>query len=134
MVREVSYKQNLGHIGTRLIVMGVRGHAMTMKRQKPKKLGEIWDTLADQILHHSVKILAGDFNMSLTQVPIEINKRGVFVTCAAWTPWWMANAAAVAEFARKSPPIGVDSCGIFMVDQAHNIEVSVQWDQLPSQF
>ena len=65
--------------------------------------------------------------MSLTQVPIELKKRGVFVTCAAWTPWCMADGAEIAEYAGKSPHIGVDSCGIFMVDQDHNMKVSVQW-------
>lgn len=121
----VSYKQHLGHIGKRLVAMGVHGHALTMERHKPLVLEQFWDSLASLILGFGVQILSGDFNMCLIQVPIELKKRNVLVTCAAWTPWWMGSAASLSEFRGKDPPIGVDSCGIFMVGP--NIEVKVQW-------
>ena len=125
MVCAVSYKQNLGHIGKRLVAMGVHGHALTMKNVNPWALEQFWDTTAELILEHGVQILSGDFNMAFIQVRIELKKRNVLVTCAAWTPWWMGNAARLPEFRGKDPPIGHDSCGIFMVGP--NIEVKAQW-------
>ena len=83
MVCAFLYKQNLGHIGTRLVVMGVHGHCRTMKREKPQVLDKFWYQFAAQILEFGVHILTGDFNMSFTQVTIELRKRGVLVTCAA---------------------------------------------------
>ena len=37
----------------------------------------------------------------------------------------MGDAGGIPELASKDPPIGVDSCGIFMVGP--DIEVKVQW-------
>ena len=125
MVSKISYKQNMGHFGKSLVVMCVHGHCRTMKREKPAKLDEFWDRLAAVIIKYDVKILTGDFNMSLTQVPIELKKRNVFVTCAAWTPWYMKNGADIIEIACKSAHIGIDSCGTFMVDQQRNMKVTV---------
>ena len=133
MVCAVFYKQNLGHIGKRLVVMGVHGHALTMENYKPWALAQFWDRIAELILKHGVQVLSGDFNMAFIQVRIELKKRNVLVTCAAWTPWRMGNAASIPEFRGKDPPIGHDSCGIFMVGP--DIEVKVQWGgHLPSQF
>ena len=65
--------------------------------------------------------------MSLTQVPIELKNRNVSVTCAAWTPWIMTNGDKIYQFEGKRPHIGIDSCGIFMVDKHSNIGVALQW-------
>ena len=80
---EIHYKQNMAHICKTLVVMCVHGHCKTMKREKPQKLDAFWDKFADIIIKFGVKILTGDFNMSLTQVPIELKNRNVFVTCVA---------------------------------------------------
>ena len=117
----------MAHIGKTLVVMCVHGHCRTMKREKPQKLDAFWDKLAYIIIKFDVKILTGDFNMSLTQVPIELKKRNVPVTCAAWTPWIMTNGDSIHQFQGKRPHIGIDSCGIFMVDTHSNIGVKVQW-------
>ena len=101
MVCAFLYKQNLGHIGTRLVVMGVHGHCRTMKREQVHVLYTFWDTLAAQILEFGVHILTGDSNMYFTQVTIELRTRGVLVTCAAWTPWWMEDAAGFPGICRQ---------------------------------
>ena len=55
MVSRVDYKQNVGHLGTSLVVMCVHGHCRTMKREKPTKLDEFWNRLASVILARGVK-------------------------------------------------------------------------------
>ena len=85
-----------------------------------------WHRLAATIIEFYVKVLTGDFNMSLMQVPNELKAHNVFVSCAAWTPWCMTNAWST-EFPGRSPDIGIDSCGIFMVDKGHNTKVTLQW-------
>ena len=125
MVCAVFYKQNLGHIGTKLVAMGVHGHCLTMKNHKPSVLVLFWDRVAALILEHGVHVLSGDWNMAFTQVRSELKQRKVLVTCAAWTPWLMGDAASIPEFRGKDPPIGHDSCGIFMVGP--DIEVKAQW-------
>ena len=64
MICKVSFKQNVGHIGTDVVVAGVHGHYRTMKHEWPSALNRFWDSLANNIRSHGVKFLAGDFNMS----------------------------------------------------------------------
>ena len=93
-----------------------------MESEWPEKLKEFWDKFAARIRTFQDKILVGDFNMALCQVPNELRSRGVHVTCAAWTRWTMGDAGV--HFTRKGPPIGMDSCGIFLVGAA---QVKPQW-------
>ena len=46
-----------------------------------------WDELAATIVEHSVRILAGDFNMPLWVVAREMRQRGLQITIAAAFAW-----------------------------------------------
>ena len=67
-----------------------------------------WDELASTIVEHSVRILAGDFNMSLWVVAREMRQRGLQITIAAAFAWAEPGASEAKS----------DSCGIFLVGPA----------------
>jgi len=115
----VGFKQNIGHLGTTIVVCGVHGNAMTMKYRWPKALITFWDRLAETIKRFGVKILGGDFNMSLTNVIPELRSRGILCDCLAWYPW--VHKAAKPH----NQPLGIDSCAIFYI--GGNVSVTLKW-------
>ena len=51
------------------------------------------DTLAQHILRHGVRLMAGDFNMSFTQVCRLLRDRGIRIELVAWHPWQQSVGA-----------------------------------------
>jgi hypothetical protein len=105
---EVEFKQNVGYLGKKIVVAGVHGHNRTMKMEWAEALTAFWDRLATYIKTYDVKFLAGDFNMSLTEVVKQLRLRDIKCDCVAWHPW--LHKSAVAEYS-----LGFDSCGIFYI-------------------
>ena len=87
LVCRVGFKQNVGHLGKELAVCGVHGHNRTMKFEWPQALQDFWDRLAAKIHAHRFQFLAGDFNMSVTEVVKQLRSRGIQSDCIAWYPW-----------------------------------------------
>ena len=115
----VGFKQNVGYLGTEIIVCGVHGNALTMKVTWPTVLETFWDRLASKITRFGVQILAGDFNMSLTNVIPELRSRGIRYDCLAWYPWVHKTARC------QNQPLGMDSCAIFYI--GGNVQSKMQW-------
>ena len=89
----VSFKQNIGHLGKDVVVAGVHGHFYTMKIKWPAQWREFWDRLVELVNDLGINFLAGDFNMSLTEVPKQLRSRGITCDCVAWYPWQQAAVA-----------------------------------------
>ena len=91
-----------------LPVASVHMHACTAKKgtKAPKQVYKMfWDLLASYLLEYGVRLLAGDFNMSLLCVIAELRARGFQINLAAWYPFYMI----------KQKEMRVDSCGIFVI-------------------
>ena len=134
MVCEVGFKQNIGHLGKKVVVCGVHGHYKTMKREWPTVFDCFWDGVALQVQAHNIDFMAGDFNMSLTEVPKQLNKRGIKCDCVAWYPWRRdaqgcglegAPGDFCALWQGSDQKLGFDSCGIFFIGGM--VEVRMNW-------
>ena len=68
-----------------------------------------WPLLAQNIQEHEVDILAGDFNMAMTDVIPGLKRCGVDASVAAWYPW-----------KTQTGDLAADSCAIFFV-RAHAV-------------
>jgi len=119
MVCRIYFKQNVGHIGRSVVVCGVHGNYNTMKWRWDIPLTLFWDRLAERIKKYGVNFVAGDFNMSLTEVRKQLHNRGLVVDCAAWYPW-------MHETDGHTQPLGWDSCGIFYI--GGSVQVSMPWE------
>ena len=119
MVCKIGFKQNIGHLGTEIVVCGVHGHNRTMKFEWPQVLRELWDRLAMKIRSYGIRFLAGDFNMSLTEVPRQLRSRGIELDCIAWYPWRHLETTVHQQ------PLGFDSCAIFYI--GGSVQVSMPW-------
>ena len=76
------------------------------RKLRPGSLGAWYDKLQVMLVRYDVKVLMGDFNMSLFRVIPEMRQRGLTIDLGAWLPW-------------KGLPRGLpmaDSTGIFMVN------------------
>ena len=91
MVSRITFKQNIGHLGKQVVVAGVHGQQLTMKIKWKEVWDSFWDRLAGLIRSHGVHFLAGDFNMSLTEVPKQLTKRWLLCDCIAWFSWVHEN-------------------------------------------
>ncbi len=116
---KMTFKQSVGHIGHELVVCGVHGHCYTMKVQWPQIWKAFWDRLVAKIRKFGIKFLAGDFNMSLTDVTVQLRSRGVEVDCVAWYPW-IHEAKSL-----NNQRLGMDSCGIFYI--GGDMQSSLWW-------
>ena len=119
MIAKIQFKQHVGHLGKEIVVAGVHGHYRTMKYEWPAALKCFWDSFAQRIRRRGVQIVAGDFNMSLTQVPVELGRRGIACDCIAWYPWRHATMSM------HDQALGLDSCGIFYI--GGNIQATLNW-------
>jgi hypothetical protein len=119
IVGKVYFKQNVGHIGKEVVLAGVHGHYRTMKHEWPQAHRRFWDSLANKIRSHGVKLLAGDFNMSLTQVPLQLRSRNITCDCIAWYPWRHETMRTHGQ------SLGFDSCGIFYI--GGSIKATLTW-------
>ena len=82
-----------------------------MKIEWPQVWAMFWDRLAAYVQTYGVKFLAGDFNMSLTEVPKQLRLRGIDCDCVAWYPWM--TKTAVAGYGDQR--LGFDTCGILYI-------------------
>ena len=119
LVCRVGFKQSVGHLGREIVVCGVHGHYRTMKMEWPTVWRQFWDRLAHKIRSYGIQFMAGDFNMSFTQVVKELRSRGILCDCVAWYPW-VHNAIEV-----HGQPLGMDSQGIFYI--GGSVEVILPW-------
>ena len=119
MVARITFKQNVGHIGKEVTVAGVHASQMTMKIKWKAKWDEFWERLADVIRSHGIQFVAGDFNMSLTEVPKQLRSRGLSCDCVAWFPWVHQSIGVHRQ------ALGFDSMGIFYIGGI--AQVSLPW-------
>jgi hypothetical protein len=119
LVCKVGFEQNVGHLGKEIVVCGVHGHNRTMKFEWPQELIKFWDRLSAKIVRYGIQYLAGDFNMSLTEVVKQLRSRGLQCDCIAWYPWCHATTEVFTQ------PLGMDSCGIFYI--GGSVQVSMPW-------
>ena len=110
LVCNADFRQNVGHLGTNIVVAGVHAHHKTMTREWPTVWHDFWSRLAACVIKYDVRFLAGDFNMSLTEVPKQLRSRGVDVDCAAWYPW-QQDTNTQCDYGNQR--LGFDSCAIF---------------------
>ena len=110
MVCTFTWKQNIGHLGKDIVVCGVHGHHKTMKMECPSAVyDDWWNKFAHLIRDHKVKFLAGDFNMSLTQVVPQLKQSNLKVDTCIWYPWLYETKDS------NGICLGMDSCAIFYV-------------------
>ncbi len=86
-------------------------HHATAKKQTGTAAGHtaFFDALARGVKDHRVRVLGGDFNMSLLIVADMLRERGLEVVLAAWHAFQKKNVQHV------------DSCGIFLLGPAVSI-------------
>ena len=97
-----------GEVSDILTVANVHMHSMTAKQEtydKKEVYDVFWDWLAQYIIHFGVRIMGGDFNMSLVCVIPQLRARGFQINLAAFYPFWM-------EAHRE---MFTDSCGVFLI-------------------
>ena len=92
---------------TSVVVCNCHMHHLTAKKHTgfADSHKQFWGELSSTIVEHQVRILAGDFNMSLWVVARELRQRGLEVHFAAGFAW--------AE--QGSPVVNSDSCGLFLI-------------------
>lgn len=111
MVANVVFKKPIaGHAN--LTIANVHLHHLTAKASQGFKtaLNSFFDNLAEIILKYGVRVLTGDFNMSMYQVVPMLRDRKVAIHLAAWFPWM------------KGGELQVDSCGIFLCGPCSRIQ------------
>ena len=97
-----------GSLSDILPVANVHMHSRTAKKETkaPKETTKrFWDLLAQYVLRYGVRIMAGDFNMSLFCVVAEMRARGFQINLAAWYPFYMTYQEQMF----------VDACGVFFI-------------------
>jgi len=114
MVYKVDFKQNIGHLGNEIVIAGVHGSRRTMNLQWQEAHKAFFDRLHAQILSKKIQFLCGDFNMSLTDVPKQLERRGLKCDCVAWYPWKPRGAFPEVVDPANTPSLGLDSCAIFL--------------------
>jgi len=125
MVCKVSFKQNIGHLGKEIVVCGAHGHYKTMKMEWPQAWVAFWDRLARYVQTFGIQFLAGDFNMSFTEVPKQLRSRGIACDCVAWYPWQQPREQPMAVTMTTEQRLGFDSCGIFYI--GGGVHVQTPW-------
>ena len=107
-------------MGKELVFTGVHGNYRLMKYEfGTQLLIQFWDNLADILRSHGTHIMGGDFNMSFTQVIVELRRRGITCDCIAWYPWMHG------EYRTHGQALGIDSCGIFYI--GGRVQVTLTW-------
>ena len=126
MVCKVDFKQNIGHLGNEIVIAGVHGSRRTMNLQWQEAHKAFFDRLHAQILSKKIQFLCGDFNMSLTDVPKQLARRGLKCDCVAWYPWKPRGAFPEVVDPANTPSLGLDSCAIFYI--GGTVEVQLHCD------
>ena len=118
IVCRVGFKQNVGHLGKEIVFCGVHGHYRTMKKEWPTAWDAFWERLPAAIKLTGVQFMAGDFNMSLTEVPKQLRSHGNECDCVAWYPWQHDP-----DMEHHLPSLGFDSCGIIYIGGMDKVDV-----------
>ena len=110
MLCTFTWKQNVGHLGNNIVVCGAHGHRKTMKMECSAEATRTWwDKLYEMLVTYKVSFLAGDFNMSLTQVVPQLTKRGLRIDTCSWYPWLHETQH------ERNICLGMDSCVVFYI-------------------
>ncbi len=125
LVCRVGFKQNIGHLGKDIVVCGAHAHYRTMKIEWPRVWEAYWDRLARYVQAFGINFLAGDFNMSFTEVPKQLRRRGIVCDCVAWYPWQQPGGMEAAVAETSGQRLGFDSCGIFYI--GGSVQASTPW-------
>ena len=121
MVCKFTWKQNIGHLGKDVTVMGVHGHYRTMNMLFNKTVNdELWKKIKDLIVEHNVNLLVGDWNMSLPQVVPRLTALGLHVDLCSWYPWLHDTDHAGGNY------FGMDSCAMFHI--GGDVLCEMTWD------
>ena len=92
---------------SRVVVRNCQFHYLTAKRYSGSSESHnvFWDELASTIVEHEVRVLGGDFNMSVWVVARNLRAKGLQVTFAAGFAWMLESSGEAMS----------DSCGIFII-------------------
>ena len=91
-----------------LTVASVHMHSRTAKKDtnaKKEVYDGFWDLLAQYIVRFGVRLMGGDFYMSLFCVVPQLRARGFQINLAAFYPFWM----------EAQDEMYTDSCGVFLI-------------------
>jgi hypothetical protein len=116
LVCKAHFKQNIGHIGLEVVVAATHLHYKSAKLTWPAVAVTHWDSLAARIHKYGIQFLTGDFNMSLTDVTVQLRSRGIQIDCVAWYPWCLSGGA-------HEQNLGFDSCGIFYIGGSASVRL-----------
>jgi hypothetical protein len=116
LVCKAHFKQNIGHIGLEVVVAATHLHYKSAKLTWPAVAVTYWDSLAARIHKYGIQFLTGDFNMSLTDVTVQLRSRGIRIDCVAWYPWCLSGGA-------HEQNLGFDSCGIFYIGGSASVRL-----------
>jgi hypothetical protein len=116
LVCKAHFKQNIGHIGLEVVVAATHFHYKSAKLTWPAVAVTYWDSLAARIHKYGIQFLTGDFNMSLTDVTVQLRSRGIQIDCVAWYPWCLSGGA-------HEQNLGFDSCGIFYIGGSASVRL-----------
>jgi hypothetical protein len=102
-------------------VANVHLHHLTAKKEHgfDNAHKTFWCVLATYIKKYNIRVLAGDFNMSLLCVVPELRRRQITVNIAAIFPW---NCIA-ENMKADSTRFKLDSCGVFIIGEASSIKL-----------
>ena len=120
MVCTFHWKQNIGHFGKKVTVMGVHGPYNTMNTKFANETTDNWwNRLRQTIEQYRVNFLCGDFNMSLTQVVPRLRARGLKIDPCSWHPWLHEEKHA------QGICLGMDSLAIFYI--GGDVRCELEW-------
>ena len=105
MIAKVTLDHGIGYLGATHVVMAMHLHNHMANGRWPAKLKECWPWLAAKLRKFNVRVLMGDFNMSLFELAPQLRSCGVVIDVAAWYPCKSTDGEPMA-----------DSCGIFFID------------------
>ena len=105
MIAKVTLDNSIGYLGSRHVVMAMDLHNYMANGRWPSRLKDFWPWLAAKLKKFQVRVLMGDFNMSLFDLVPNRRSCGVVIDVAAWYPWKSEDGEPMA-----------DSCGIFFID------------------
>ena len=121
MICEVLFKQNVGHLGTKITIGVCHLNNRTAKGEGPQQSKIAFlDELALRITKFNIKFLTGDYNMECLHLIEALRSRGIAIDCVAWYPWYHRTVAPTRE-----GPVGIDSCAIFYI--GGNALVKLVW-------
>jgi hypothetical protein len=87
LIAKVDTDQTIGFLGSSHNLLCMHLHFHLANHKWPKKLEEFWPWFYGLTVKYGVKVLMGDFNMSMWLIIPELRRRGLIIDLAAWYPW-----------------------------------------------